>query len=312
MFRKLAEEFITKKFGSQEVQDKQPTDAPGSKKASKTKENVVSENSNSIKKVANKNSGIAVKVSGNIDEMKQKLPFNHTKGNKNDTVSTTTEANTFEPLPREIKSPFAERTNPPAKRRKIDMPVSKGSEVTPSKVVFQYKGIRGGEDTELTNSPGNLTVTERGQRNIEGDKDVLTFPSVHVLKYAEKEESCNGADMFYTCESFQTDSSFKTEPVSWDENFTEKIGRGRKRSRGRGSRGKVNTTGVYFYGGAKFSDSQPARVRGRGSRGKVNTTPFDLEGDIISPDTKPTRGRGRGRARGRARGQARNKGNIQR
>ena len=294
------------------MQDKQCIDAPGSKKASTTKENVVSENSNSIKKVANKNSGIAVKVSGNIDEMKQKLLVNHTKGNKNDKVSTIKEAKTSESLLTEIKSPFAERTNPPAKRRKIDMPVSKGSEVTPSKVVFQYKGIRGGEDTELTNSPGNLTDTEKGQRNIEeGDKDVLTFPSVHVLKYAEREESCNGADMFYACESFQTDTSFEAEPVSWDENFTEKISRGRKRSRGRGSRRKVNTTGVYFYGGSKFADIQPTRGRGRGSREKVNTPSFNV-GDITSPDRQPARGQGRGRGRGRGRGEAKNKRNIQR
>ena len=234
IFRNMAEELISNKFGAKRNRSRKPT---GSPKPTLTTDQTVdlvrsSDNQNDTnKKIENttcKTGTKAVLKSGSavkrkLDEAEPITP--DTKAHKDGSIL-------------QRKSPFAENTKVSLKKYKLDIPFNKESELAPLKPVFQYKGIRSGEDTDSKpSSPLNLKpLVERVPTDFElVGKDVLICPS--DLNYSEvtvNDSYGDNSDLPFG------DHSFSTELECLNVSFTRQRGQGRNcRSRGgRGSRSR--------------------------------------------------------------------------
>ena len=337
MFRDMAEKFISEKFGGNATegeQNKKPVQKTEQNRkgvpniVTKTPVTPTQENgpvaTNQVNNSnANSKARVNEKPENSVSTKRQKVevpakPHQPVKRKLDGTEPTTpvTKLRKTDTILQKLKSPenvkpFAERTNIEPVKNKIDMPLTARQENSTPRGVFQYKGIRGGEELDLTQRQNMKTGV---------DKNDDFGRSEHVLFSPNCGRSPSGeAD----CSVFSSDDSLpdinivaeQIEIESNDENIESVRGQGNGargrggRGRGRGSRGARGNNSTSSSRQDKLPRWMVDELDEMGR--KMETLARDLDAmnqvsDAFSPE-RSTRGRGRGRGRGSGHGRGRGK-----
>lgn len=304
IFRDMAEQFISDRFGPKTEENKKNmksglsnvkklTLAPNKLNAPATSYQISSSNNMQISEPREKQrpeSTVSVNQQ-NVDPVVSCPPLKR-KLDANEATSPATKIRKAETLLQKLKSsentrPFTERTNFEPVRNKVEKLVSMTSESNPSRGVFFYKGIRGGEDpdTGVGDTKGAFRKTE----------NVLETPCAVV-----------SSNIGQNCSILCSDESLpdiSSELEYENENFKNRSGCGNGvRARRSGSRRGKGSRGSASQNRASLIDNVVSLI-------EDDLDVIDRNMDCSSPQGS-TRGRGRGRGRSSGRGRGRKKNNT--
>ena len=211
--------------------------------------------------------------------------------------------------------PFTERTNIEPVRNKTDIPFNARKDNTTPRGAFQYKGIRGGEDLDLTQTQ-NMKSDADKKDNLGKSENVLFSPTCGRSPVNEAINSILSSDDSLPDIHFVSEQ-IEIETVN-DENV-ESVGgrgngsRGRRarggRARGRGGRGRGNrgargNSSSFWNDQSLLDELEEMRVSMNAVARDLGFINGDSDASILE---EPRRGRGRGRGRGSGRGRGRKK-----
>ena len=342
MFRGMAEKFISEKFGGG-VEKSEESEKPvknAEQKRAKGVPNIVTKKTfapnqantpiaaNQNNSGANSKARVNDKTENSVEMNRQKVKVpdklqQPVKRKLDETEPTTpvTKLRKTDTILQKLKSPenikpFTERTNIEPMRNKIDMPLNARQDNTATKGAFQYKGIRGGEDLDLTQIQ-NMESNADKKDNFGKSENVLFSPTCGRSPIGQANCSVVSSDDSLPDISIVAEQ-IEIETIN-DENVESARGRGRG-SRGRRARGGRASRGGRGRGsrGAKGNSSSfwsdqmlPRSLLDELDEMRVNMNAMARDLGFMNGDSdassheEPRRGRGRGRGRGSGRGRGR-------